>query len=94
VDGSTCSASYCHGAFPGGVNGGSGAVMSWESPSGAPLGCTGCHHGPHHQGHSGGGECWICHEHVDTSGTGFSDPALHLNRRVDTVNCAIGCHQF
>jgi predicted CxxxxCH...CXXCH cytochrome family protein len=92
-NGTTCSASYCHGAFRNGANGGTGVVMSWTAQP-EPLGCTACHNRPHYAPHSGGDECWICHEHVNTGGTGFIEPALHLNGRVDRMNCSIGCHDF
>ncbi len=90
--GGSCSATYCHGNFPGG----SGAPTSpvWTSPAGA-LACTSCHGNPpalsaasHHPANA---NCAACH------GVGYSSAtvvqATHVDGavKVSRTGCTL-CH--
>jgi len=100
--GTSCSASYCHGTFPGGA----GATPSW---TGGPLSCSSCHGVPPATGQHGRSQhlsagCTACH------GTGYSsttaNPAAHPDGVKDvggagsrittwtasTRTCAPACH--
>ena len=87
-----CSATYCHGNFPGGKT---AAVPVWNvppTPAGTALACTACHNMPttntsRHSLHMGktGMNCLNCHNGIAT-GTGnpsgnaaVTGPTLHVN---------------
>ena len=78
------------------------ATVSWTS---GPMTCQSCHSTPpasHYipvypgappgfMGHSGGNSCDTCHPGVNATGTGFIDPAWHVNGVIDETNCS-WCH--
>lgn len=83
-DGSTCSNTYCHGAFAGG----SAYAPQWTRP--AASACGSCHGLPPPTPHPPSSRCGGCHE-------GYSDtvanPAKHVNGTIDVagLTCA-SCH--
>jgi predicted CxxxxCH...CXXCH cytochrome family protein len=91
-NGTTCANTYCHGKHTNGL----AAAPSWTATG--PLGCsTGCHlRVPSNANHTtfrhdaSGGACNGCHKDTDATGSRITNPALHVNGRVDGV-CA-DCH--
>jgi predicted CxxxxCH...CXXCH cytochrome family protein len=98
-NGASCSATYCHGNFPGGAN----ATMTWANATVPAIGCTSCHGDPpltgRHTLHVGGQGigCNECH------GAGYTAvsvvAATHVNGQKDTVlagfngrTCTLVCH--
>jgi len=92
----TCSNTYCHGNFPGGLN----PTPTWATPS--VVACGACHAIPpllQSDGvtaHSTSTACGSCHGTLYTTTT--VDPTLHMNGRIDgggesagLSNCG-GCH--
>jgi predicted CxxxxCH...CXXCH cytochrome family protein len=85
-NGSTCSNTYCHGAFPGGK----GSTPLWATSGG--LTCTTCHpsppvdscHPPQFN-HDGGNSCSSCHKDTNSTGTAINatNLKLHMNGVVD-----------
>ena len=78
------------------------ATVSWTS---GPMTCQSCHSTPPashfiqvgagplggFMEHSGGNTCDTCHPGVNTAGTGFTDPAWHVNGVIDETDCT-ACH--
>jgi predicted CxxxxCH...CXXCH cytochrome family protein len=100
-NGASCSASYCHGNFPGGI---ATNAPQWTKVDGTQAACGTCHaqqpSSGHHDKHRGEGiACSQCH-------TGYSsttvNPSLHVNGRKDldpvtgwnpaSRSCANSCH--
>ncbi|MBI5075449.1 MAG: CxxxxCH/CxxCH domain-containing protein [Nitrospirae bacterium] len=97
-----CSTTYCHGgAMPKGTSDGANRTPSWNDTSyltGDPLhDCAQCHGYPPAAiaAHNGAGptSCIICHDHVNSAGTGFVDVTKHINGTMDggADNCS-DCH--
>lgn len=62
-----------------------------------PADCQICHAFPPNTGtHLGKGygaaDCYTCHPHVSTTGYAFSNPALHIDGKVDANASCYGCH--
>jgi predicted CxxxxCH...CXXCH cytochrome family protein len=95
---SSCSATWCHGA---GLSGGDRPPV-WNAPF--PVGssaCGNCHaYVPPpqlvaaHAGIVSASQCNGCHPHVNQSGTGFTDPALHINGVIDVSFGCASCHGY
>jgi predicted CxxxxCH...CXXCH cytochrome family protein len=100
-NGTSCSASYCHGNFPGGIV---TNAPQWTKVDGTQAACGTCHaqqpSSGHHDTHRGEGiPCSRCH--TGYSGTSIN-PSLHVNGRKDvdpgtgwnpsTRSCANSCH--
>ncbi len=102
-DGTSCSASYCHGNF---VGGNTAAQPAWTT--GAAMTCTSCHDAPPATGdHKRGAHQFAC---SNCHGNGFTattvDKALHINgvknvggagSKINTYNaatraCSPSCH--
>ena len=86
----TCANVYCHGAT---LTGGTSKSPVWGS---SLSGCGTCHgYPPATSTHSGvtPTQCINCHTHVNASGTGFTNAALHMNGTVDASggDCT-ACH--
>lgn len=86
----SCSATYCHGAFP---NGAAANAPSW---SGAAPRCGSCHTIPPTMASQGGTHpdvepagCARCHPGYTAASV---DPALHVNGKVDTGFTCSSCH--
>jgi predicted CxxxxCH...CXXCH cytochrome family protein len=88
--GSTCSNTYCHGAFPGGL----ARSVTWTGSS-ADAGCGSCHGFPPQlksngtTPHSTSTLCGDCH---DGYGAGTVNKATHLDGKVDLSSDCSGCH--
>lgn len=100
--GGQCSTTYCHGgAMPKGTTEGANRAPSWTDTNyltGDPVhDCAQCHGYPPATlaVHNGAvpSSCIICHDHVNSSGTGFTNLSKHINGVVDGGgdNCS-GCH--
>lgn len=77
---------------------GARATPSWPATGST---CNACHGNPPqnydwHKGHGGGTSCNLCHPHVNAAGTGFTDPAKHVDGIVDVQpdwgSSCYGCH--
>ena len=96
----TCSNTWCHGA---GLSGGD-HPPTWNSPllTGiAANDCAQCHaYVPPpqlvsaHVGINSATLCINCHSHVNATGTGFTNPALHINGVVDAAGNCDSCHGY
>jgi predicted CxxxxCH...CXXCH cytochrome family protein len=90
--GGSCSTTYCHGDnMPRGTTEGLNSIPAWNAVgylNGTPShDCAQCHGYPPMAigAHAGAGPttCIICHDHVNASGTGFTDPSKHVNGVLD-----------
>jgi predicted CxxxxCH...CXXCH cytochrome family protein len=86
----SCSATYCHGAFP---NGAAANVPRWD---GAPAQCGSCHAIPPTTVSQGGthpdvepANCARCHPGYTATTV---DASLHVNGAVDTAFTCTSCH--
>ncbi|MBJ6725374.1 CxxxxCH/CxxCH domain c-type cytochrome [Geomesophilobacter sediminis] len=94
----TCSATYCHGAT---LVGGSKTSPVWNTPfltGSAANDCATCHgypppEGPHLPTKLPT-ECAGCHPNVNAAGTGFINPALHINGTIDVNSNCDSCHGY
>ena len=86
-----CANTYCHGAT---LIGGSNKTPRWNDISYlSSSGCGTCHgYPPSTSIHTGKSptDCIGCHSHVNSSGTGFSDPSKHIDGTIE----ATGGHTF
>ncbi len=86
----TCSTTYCHGAT---LTGGTNKSPVWGTTL---TGCALCHgNPPATTTHAGvtSTQCITCHVHVNSTGNGFTNAALHLNGVIEaTGGTCIGCH--
>lgn len=76
----TCSSTYCHGAT---LTGGTAKSPTWGTTL---TGCGTCHgFPPATSTHTGvtATQCIGCHPHVNATGTGFTNAALHMNGVID-----------
>jgi predicted CxxxxCH...CXXCH cytochrome family protein len=98
-NGTSCSASYCHGAT---LTGGSNRNPAWTAGS-SQAACGTCHGTPPSSGRHGdhsGRACSDCHEGTYTRTS--ADPSLHVNGTLDVGNrvtswnpstgACVGCH--
>jgi predicted CxxxxCH...CXXCH cytochrome family protein len=92
----TCANTYCHGSSLAGFSLDASVIRvpSWSTPFPAGTHCDKCHGYPpataSHASLPGPAQCINCHSHVNASGTGFTDPAKHINGVVE----AAGGHSF
>lgn len=88
-----CANTYCHGTT---LTGGTNKSPRWNDTTYlSGSGCGTCHGYPPATAsgiHTGKGptNCITCHSHVNSSGTGFSDPTKHINGTIE----ATGGHAF
>lgn len=89
-----CSNTYCHGTTL--TGGGSNKSPVWNQTNYLAGGCATCHGFPPATvrngaaAHPASAACNGCHSHVNVAGTGFTNPALHINGTVE----AAGGHAF
>ncbi|MBI5847465.1 MAG: CxxxxCH/CxxCH domain-containing protein [Nitrospirae bacterium] len=88
----TCSTTYCHGiGIKNGWPGGNNKTPSWGDTTYltgvASNDCAQCHGYPPGGGHPGASPstCKDCHPGVNPTGTGFTDPSLHVNGIVEAT---------
>ncbi|BDV44292.1 cytochrome c [Geotalea uraniireducens] len=85
----TCTNVYCHGATLAG--GGTTKSPVWGTTL---SGCGTCHGDPPATTTHAGvttTQCINCHSHVNATGTGFTNPALHIDGIVEGGDC-VSCH--
>jgi len=87
-----CSNTYCHGNT---LDRPASAILSpsWGSPfltGVAASDCVKCHgyppQTPSHTLSSGPASCINCHSHVNSQGTGFGTPSLHINGSIEATS--------
>ena len=88
----TCLNTYCHG---GSLAGGSNKAPQWGQ-SGYMQGCGTCHGFPPaisaHTNVTSATSCASCHQHVNSTNNGFTDPTKHINGKIEAV--AGSAHAF
>ena len=82
----SCSASYCHGQFPGGNT---FNAPVWTVVNGTQAACGTCHGAPPPPPHDPSTNCAACHPGYTATSV---DLAQHLNGRVDVTMSCTSCH--
>ncbi|MSN26300.1 MAG: CxxxxCH/CxxCH domain-containing protein [Geobacter sp.] len=99
MNSNTGSGLYASAVVDGGTLG-TPTIPTWNTPfltGNAATDCTRCHSYPPpaplpgytHYGLTVGIDCMGCHKHLNSTATGFTDPSLHINGRIDSCNT---CH--
>jgi predicted CxxxxCH...CXXCH cytochrome family protein len=85
-NGTSCSATYCHGGGGGPLTGGSKTTPKWTQVDGTQSQCGSCHGAPPPPPHPTDSDCGSCHPTM-TPGGGLTItyPALHIDGKVDLI---------
>lgn len=92
-----CTNTYCHGVT---LSGGANKLPLWNQTNYlTAAGCGTCHGFPPtaispHTVSMLPTQCSGCHPHVNAAGTGFTDPAKHIDGAVDATSGGGAAHQF